>query len=157
MVFVPAFLSLFPGQLRWLQVIPIEGLLGRVVGDALIHYLNLAGAYIVCATVLAVALYLSTAFSFSSMQLWIPTRFAFVLALRDRWRLARGSRQAQDAEGTRQAPRSQAGGDSPIDSGRPARQQGKSSPNLVPLTPRARPPAPATPLAREDWHRSHGL
>jgi S-DNA-T family DNA segregation ATPase FtsK/SpoIIIE len=64
----------------------MEGLLGRIVGDFLIHYLNLAGAYIVCATVLAVALYLSTAFSFSSMQVWIPTRFAFAFALRDRWR-----------------------------------------------------------------------
>jgi DNA segregation ATPase FtsK/SpoIIIE, S-DNA-T family len=85
-VFVPAFLSLLPGHLRWLHVIPVEGLLGRIVGDVLIHYLNLAGAYIVCATVLAVALYLSTAFSFSSMQVWVPTRFAFVLALRDRWR-----------------------------------------------------------------------
>jgi len=86
LVFIPAFLSLFPGHMRWLQVIPVEGLLGRVIGDALVHYLNLAGAYIVCATVLAVALYLSTAFSFSSMQVWIPTRFAFVIALRDRWR-----------------------------------------------------------------------
>jgi S-DNA-T family DNA segregation ATPase FtsK/SpoIIIE len=86
LVFIPAFLSLFPGHMRWLQVIPVEGLLGRVIGDTLVHYLNLAGAYIVCATVLAVALYLSTAFSFSSMQVWIPTRFAFVIALRDRWR-----------------------------------------------------------------------
>src|SRR5262249_21273033 len=85
-VFIPAFLSLLPGHVRWLQVIPVEGLLGRIIGDALIHYLNLAGAYIVCATVLAVALYLSTAFSFSSLQVWIPTRFAFVFALRDRWR-----------------------------------------------------------------------
>jgi S-DNA-T family DNA segregation ATPase FtsK/SpoIIIE len=94
-VFIPAFLSLLPGHLRWLQVIPIEGLLGRVIGDALIHYLNLAGAYIVCATVLAVALYLTTAFSFSSMQVWIPTRFAFVIALRDRWRDWREDRAKQ--------------------------------------------------------------
>jgi DNA segregation ATPase FtsK/SpoIIIE, S-DNA-T family len=85
-VFLPAFLSLLPGHMRWLGVIPMEGLVGRVVGDFLIHYLNLAGAYIVCATVLAVALYLSTAFSFSSIQLWFPTRFAFAFALRDRWR-----------------------------------------------------------------------
>src|SRR5262245_29906053 len=85
-VFVPAFLALLPGHLRWMSVIPIEGLLGRIVGDFLVHYLNLAGAYIVYATVLAVALYLSTAFSFSSLQVWLPTRFAFVLALRDRWR-----------------------------------------------------------------------
>jgi DNA segregation ATPase FtsK/SpoIIIE, S-DNA-T family len=86
LVFVPAFLSLLPGHVRWLHVIPMEGLLGRVVGDFLIRYLNLAGAYIVCATVLSVALYLSTAFSFSSMQVWVPTRFAFAFALRDRWR-----------------------------------------------------------------------
>jgi S-DNA-T family DNA segregation ATPase FtsK/SpoIIIE len=84
-VFVPAMLALLPGHLRWLNVIPIEGLLGRVVGDFLIHYLNLAGAYIVCASVLAVALYLSTAFSFSAIQLWAPTRFAFVTALWNRY------------------------------------------------------------------------
>ena len=84
-VFVPAFLSLLPGHVRWLHSIPMEGLLGRLVGDFLIHFLNLAGAYIVCATILATALYLSTAFSFSAIELWMPTRFAWVNALRDRF------------------------------------------------------------------------
>jgi S-DNA-T family DNA segregation ATPase FtsK/SpoIIIE len=86
LMFVPALLALFPGHMRWMHLIPIEGLLGRIVGDFLIHYFNLAGAYIVCATVLAVALYLSTAFSFSAMQVWAPTRFAFVVALWNRWK-----------------------------------------------------------------------
>jgi S-DNA-T family DNA segregation ATPase FtsK/SpoIIIE len=97
-MFIPALLALLPGHLRWLNVIPIEGLMGRVVGDLLIHYLNLAGAYIVCASVLAVALYLSTAFSFSSLQLWAPTRFAFVTALWNRyqdWQQERAKRQQQ--------------------------------------------------------------
>jgi DNA segregation ATPase FtsK/SpoIIIE, S-DNA-T family len=97
-MFIPALLALLPGQMRWLHVIPIEGLLGRVVGDWLIHYLNLAGAYIVCASVLAVALYLSTAFSFSSIQLWAPTRFAFVTALWNRyldWQEERAKKQQQ--------------------------------------------------------------
>jgi DNA segregation ATPase FtsK/SpoIIIE, S-DNA-T family len=85
-VFIPALLALLPGHLRWLRVVPVEGLLGRVVGDVLIHYFNLAGAYIVCTSVLAVALYLSTTFSFSSIQLWAPTRFAFVTALWNRYR-----------------------------------------------------------------------
>ena len=85
-MFIPALLALLPGHLRWMHVIPIEGLLGRVVGDFLIHYLNLVGAYIVCATILAVSLYLSTAFSFSSMRLWIPTRFAFTTALWSRYK-----------------------------------------------------------------------
>src|SRR5580700_1796818 len=84
-VFVPALLALLPGHLRWLHVVPVEGLLGRVVGDVLIHYLNLAGAYIVCASVLAVAVYLSTAFSFSSIQVWAQTRFVFVTALWNRY------------------------------------------------------------------------
>src|ERR1700734_767264 len=70
-MFIPALLALLPGNFRWMHVVPIEGLLGRVVGDVLLHYLNVAGAYIVCASVLAVALYLSTAFSFSSIQLWL--------------------------------------------------------------------------------------
>jgi S-DNA-T family DNA segregation ATPase FtsK/SpoIIIE len=85
-IFVPALLALLPGHVRWMGAIPMEGLVGRVVGDVLIHYFNLAGAYIVCASVLAVALYLSTAFSFSSLQLWAPTRFAFVVALWNRYK-----------------------------------------------------------------------
>jgi S-DNA-T family DNA segregation ATPase FtsK/SpoIIIE len=101
-MFVPAMLALMPGHLRWARVIPIEGLLGRVVGDFLIHYLNLVGAYIVCATVLAVALYLSTAFSFSAIQVWAPTHFAFVTALWNRykdWRQERARRrQAKELE-----------------------------------------------------------
>jgi DNA segregation ATPase FtsK/SpoIIIE, S-DNA-T family len=97
-MFIPAMLSLLPGHLRWMNVIPIEGLLGRVVGDFLIHYLNLVGAYIVCATILAVALYLSTAFSFSSIRLWVPTHFAFTTALWNRyqdWQEERTKRRQQ--------------------------------------------------------------
>jgi S-DNA-T family DNA segregation ATPase FtsK/SpoIIIE len=86
LMFVPALLAILPGHFRWMGAIPIEGLVGRILGDFLIHYLNVAGAYIVCTTVLAVALYLTTAFSFSAIQVWAPTRFAFFLALRDRWR-----------------------------------------------------------------------
>jgi S-DNA-T family DNA segregation ATPase FtsK/SpoIIIE len=86
LMFVPAMLAILPGHFRWMNAIPIEGLVGRIVGDALIHYFNLAGAYIVCTSVLAVALYLTTAFSFSAIEVWAPTRFAFVIALRDRWR-----------------------------------------------------------------------
>jgi DNA segregation ATPase FtsK/SpoIIIE, S-DNA-T family len=96
--FAPALLALLPGNLRWMNVIPIEGLLGRVLGDFLIHYLNITGAYIVCGTILAVALYLSTAFSFSSLRVWAPTRFALVTALWNRyqdWRQERIKKRLQ--------------------------------------------------------------
>jgi S-DNA-T family DNA segregation ATPase FtsK/SpoIIIE len=97
-MFVPAMLALLPVQFRWQNAIPIEGLLGRVVGDVLIHYLNVLGAYIVCATILAVALYLSTAFSFSAIQLWAPTHLAFITALWNRykdWQQERAKKRQQ--------------------------------------------------------------
>ncbi|HXZ39241.1 MAG TPA: DNA translocase FtsK [Terriglobales bacterium] len=86
LIFFPALLALLPGHLRWMGAIPIEGLLGRIVGDFLTHYFNPAGANIVCFSVLAVALYLCTAFSFAALQVWAPTRFAFTIALWDRWK-----------------------------------------------------------------------
>jgi S-DNA-T family DNA segregation ATPase FtsK/SpoIIIE len=108
-IFVPALLALLPGHLRWMNAIPMEGLFGRMVGDFLIHYFNLAGAYIVCASVLAVALYLSTAFSFAALQVWAPTRFAFAIALWDRWKdwqEARAKRRMQkELEKRRASPK----------------------------------------------------
>jgi DNA segregation ATPase FtsK/SpoIIIE, S-DNA-T family len=108
-IFAPALLALLPGHLRWMNAIPIEGLFGRMVGDFLIHYFNLAGAYIVCASVLAVALYLSTAFSFAALQVWAPTRFAFAIALFERWkdwRDARAKKRMQrELEKRRAAPK----------------------------------------------------
>ena len=140
-IFIPAMLALLPGQLRWMNVIPLEGLLGRVVGDFLIHYFNLAGAYIVCATALAVALYLSTAFSFSSLQVWAPTRFSFVIALWDRWKdwqAMRARKRAQKELEKRRAAR-------PV-----------VTTQLVPARTAAPPPAPpaaAAPPARSGIER----
>jgi S-DNA-T family DNA segregation ATPase FtsK/SpoIIIE len=109
LMFIPALLSLLPGHVRWMGVIPIEGILGRILGDFLIHYFNLAGAYIVCASFLAVALYLSTAFSFSAMQTWAPTRFAFAIALWNRikdWQEARAKKRMQkELEKRRASPK----------------------------------------------------
>jgi DNA segregation ATPase FtsK/SpoIIIE, S-DNA-T family len=98
LVFSPALLALLPGHLRWRHAVPIEGLLGRILGDVLLHYFNLIGAYIVAATIVAVALYLSTAFSFSSARIWMETRFAFSFALWQRfqdWRADRAKKKAQ--------------------------------------------------------------
>src|SRR5260370_26108287 len=86
LMFVPGLLALLPGHLRWLGAVPLEGLLGRVLGDVLIHYFNLAGAYIVSTSMLAVALFFCTAFSFSQAKVWAATPLSFVLALRDRYR-----------------------------------------------------------------------
>jgi S-DNA-T family DNA segregation ATPase FtsK/SpoIIIE len=98
LIFTPALLALLPWHLRWMHAVSIEGLLGRIVGDVLLHYFNTVGAYIVCGAVVAVAMYLSTAFSFVNMQIWLNTRFAFAYALWQRfqdWRMARAKVIAQ--------------------------------------------------------------
>ncbi|HLK53888.1 MAG TPA: DNA translocase FtsK 4TM domain-containing protein, partial [Candidatus Angelobacter sp.] len=98
LIFAPALLALLPGHLRWMHMVAIEGLLGRIVGDVLLHYFNTVGAYIVCGAVVAVAMYLATAFSFVNVQIWASTRFAFVTALWQRfqdWRIARVKAAAQ--------------------------------------------------------------
>ena len=109
LLFIPALLALLTGHLRWMNAIPLEGLVGRVLGDVLIHYFNLAGAYIVCASVLAVALYLTTAFSFATLKLWAPTRFAFIIALWNRyqdWKIERARKKAQrDLDQRRASPK----------------------------------------------------
>jgi S-DNA-T family DNA segregation ATPase FtsK/SpoIIIE len=135
LVFVPALLALMPGHVRWMGVIPMEGLAGRIVGDVLIHYLNPAGAYIVCATILAVALYLTTAFSFASLRVWAPTRFAFVVALWNRykdWQDNRAKKKMQKELEKRRATR-------PTVAAQliPARSPGTPAPSYAPEPVRA--------------------
>jgi DNA segregation ATPase FtsK/SpoIIIE, S-DNA-T family len=91
LVFAPALFGLVPGHLRWMHALPLEGLTGRLVVDSLVHYLNLPGAAIVVVSMVMIALYLSTTFSFSTAQQWVAVRFAFAYAWRDRirnWRAA---------------------------------------------------------------------
>ncbi len=97
-VFFAGLLGLLPWHVRWMHAVPLEGLVGRIVADVLLHFLNQAGAYIVALTTIAVALYLCTAFSFSQLQTWLTTRFAFAFALHQRfqdWRTARAKASAQ--------------------------------------------------------------
>jgi S-DNA-T family DNA segregation ATPase FtsK/SpoIIIE len=98
LVFAPAVFGLIPGHLRWQHALPVEGLTGRLVGDTLVHYLNIPGAAIVIVSMVVIALYLSTTFSFSTAQQWMSVRFAFAFAWRDRlrnWHLARTKKRAE--------------------------------------------------------------
>ncbi|MBV8207127.1 MAG: DNA translocase FtsK 4TM domain-containing protein [Acidobacteria bacterium] len=106
-LFTAGLLGVQPLRMRWLHVIPVEGVLGRVLADVLIRFLNVAGAYIVSIAVIAVALYLSTAFSFGQLETWFRTRFAFVIAIVERFRdwreRARRRREQKRAEKARKA------------------------------------------------------
>ncbi len=146
-IFASAFLALLPWHWRWLHAIPVEGLLGRIVGDVLIHYFNLAGAYLVCASAIAVALYLSTAFSFGAVRLWIETRCGFAFALRDRiqdWLKAREKAKAAKELEKRRAVRSAQLVPPTRDSVEPSAPVAEKPNNPVPL------PAAAEPEPRYD-------
>ena len=69
------------------------------MGDFLVHYFNVPGAYLICAAILAAALYLTTSFSVATFQTWAPTRFAFLHAAYQRWQdwrtARRGRREAR--------------------------------------------------------------
>jgi len=108
LMFTPALMALLPGHLRWLNAIPIEGVLGRILGDFLIHYFNLVGAYLVSLSVIAAALYLCTTFSFTTAHVWVGTHFAFVGAAWQRvedWRAERLRIKAQRELEKRKAAR----------------------------------------------------
>ncbi len=92
LAFASAMLAILPFPMRWLHAIPVEGLLGRLLGDLMVHYLNYPGACIVTLTAIATALYMATAFSLGNVRLWMQTRFTFVYALRDRFQDWRGRR-----------------------------------------------------------------
>lgn len=136
-VFFSAFLSLLPWHWRWMRAAPVEGLLGRIVGDALIHYFNVTGAYIVCLSAMSVALYLSTAFSFGALRLWLTTRFSFAYAAWERfedWQQARAkARAAKELEKKRAQQQQEKQAAVAVVQHKPA---------VVPPQPAAAPPVP---------------
>ncbi|HEX4067580.1 MAG TPA: DNA translocase FtsK [Acidobacteriaceae bacterium] len=92
LLFAPALFGLLPGHADFPSGLPIAGLIGRLVSDELVSWFNVPGAWIVTVTLVAAALYLSTTFSFNTAREWAAARFAFILAMRDRWRNWRQAR-----------------------------------------------------------------
>ena len=91
-VFAPAWVALLPGHLLWRQALPVEGVSGRLLGDALVQYLNLPGALIVLSLMVLMSLYLATTFTFNTSREWVGSRFGFVARMQDRWEQRRHQR-----------------------------------------------------------------
>ena len=66
LLFLPALFGILPWHMMWHSAMPMEGMEGRIVADFLLHYLNWAGAWIVVLTVMAVAVFLTTTFTFTA-------------------------------------------------------------------------------------------
>ncbi len=92
-IFAPAAIALLPGHLLWRNALPVCGVSGRLVADQLIHYLNLPGATIVVALMVALSLYLATTFAFNTAREWLTMHFGFIGAMRERWKQFRSRRR----------------------------------------------------------------
>ena len=68
LAFFPALLGLLPWQWRWTHVVPIEGVIGRLMAGLLVAYLNLQGAWVVALVLAVGGLYLASDVSFSEIR-----------------------------------------------------------------------------------------
>ncbi len=146
LTFISALLALLPWPMRWAHAIPVEGLMGRLVGDLLVHYLNYVGAWIVTLTAIAAALYLATAFSLVSIRQWMRTRFTFFFALRDRyqdWKIRRAKAREMKLLEKKQREREKEAAASKVP---PAPARSIVATPIVPETQ----PARQQPASRED-------
>jgi S-DNA-T family DNA segregation ATPase FtsK/SpoIIIE len=92
LVFAPAALGLLPHSFLWRHALPVEGVSGRLLADGMVHYLNLPGAAVVLALMVALSLYLATTFSLHTAGEWIEAHFSFVRRMHERmqdWRIKR--------------------------------------------------------------------
>ena len=90
-MFAPAAVALLPGHLLWRHSLPIEGVTGRILADAMVMYLNLPGTCIVVALMVALSLYLATTFTFSTANEWAAARFGLVARIQERWATRRSA------------------------------------------------------------------
>ena len=85
--FAPAAFALLPGHPLWRHALPLSGLAGLLVADAMVHLLNLPGTILVLTLAVALSLYLATTFAFNTAREWLTEHFAFAGALRERWNM----------------------------------------------------------------------
>ena len=98
LVFLPAVFGLLPWHWRWMHMIPVEGVVGKMMAGLLVVYLNLQGAWLVAIALAAAGLYFASAISFAAVRESLANRWASFSAWRDRRRSRREERAELQAE-----------------------------------------------------------
>jgi S-DNA-T family DNA segregation ATPase FtsK/SpoIIIE len=98
LAFMPAVFGLMPWHWRWLHILPVEGVLGRVISGLLVTYLNIQGAWLVAAVFAALGLYFASAISVFVVKEALENRWLQLRNLYDRWKNWRQDRAEQRAE-----------------------------------------------------------
>ncbi len=86
LAFVPAVFGLMPWHWRWMHMLPVEGIVGRLMAGLLITYLNIQGAWLVAAVFAGAGLYFASAISFWVIKETAETRWLQLRSLLDRWK-----------------------------------------------------------------------
>ena len=86
LAFVPAVFGLMPWHWRWLHLVPVEGVVGRLVAGVLVSYLNIQGSWLVAIAMAAVGLYFASAISFWALRESLENRWLQARSLYERWR-----------------------------------------------------------------------
>ncbi|QMV19247.1 DNA translocase FtsK [Granulicella sp. 5B5] len=81
LVFAPATIALLPFSLHYKHAVPIAGLEGRLLCDALVKNLNLPGTTILCGLMVLLSLYLATSFTLTNAREWFASHFGFLSIL----------------------------------------------------------------------------
>jgi len=97
LIFAPAAIALLPGQILWRGAIPVSGVEGRLLADLMIEFVNLPGAVVISALMVALSLYLTTSFLLATAPEWFAEHFGLFRRMRDRY-LAWKERRAVRSE-----------------------------------------------------------
>jgi S-DNA-T family DNA segregation ATPase FtsK/SpoIIIE len=100
LVFAPAGIALLPGHLLWRHALPIAGMEGRLLSDAMIHLVNLPGTVILCTLMVALSLYLTTTFMLATSREWFLAHVAPIRNMRTWWVERKERRANKKAQAT---------------------------------------------------------
>jgi S-DNA-T family DNA segregation ATPase FtsK/SpoIIIE len=170
LVFVPTVFSLLPWHWHWLHALPVEGVVGRLMANMLVGYINIQGAWLVAAVFAAAGLYFASAVAIWALKETLEERWVHFQALCDRWRNWREERAELKAARVmeRELDRADAAGDGSAEH-RPSRfatlfrrRSAEPEPDPVDeipafqraaaITPEPETPA-APPLRKSIWER----
>jgi S-DNA-T family DNA segregation ATPase FtsK/SpoIIIE len=98
LAFAPTVFALLPWHWRWLHMLPVEGVVGRLIAGLLVGYMNIQGAWVLAGALAAAGLYFASAVSFSALLESMEERWIQLRAWHDRWRNWRDERAEMKAE-----------------------------------------------------------
>jgi S-DNA-T family DNA segregation ATPase FtsK/SpoIIIE len=98
LIFLPAAFGLTPWHWRWMHMVPVEGVLGRLLAGLLVSYLNIQGAWLVAAVFALAGLYFASAISFWVIKEAVENYWLHLQSALDRWKNWREQRAEQREE-----------------------------------------------------------